>query len=971
MQRLFEAVREAAGPAIWSRGVELVRAGAVIGEAEHEGELVLRVSLRGGILSHAVSLHPGDETWECDCRGTDDPCEHVAAAVIALRRARQEGRSLPAPAAGGPGRIGYRFSRVPGGLALEREVVAGSSRRLLETTLTAVASGRVEGPAFVATPSDLAVERALGPRLRGLVPRETLSRLLAALAGCPDVTLDGRPISVSAERVVPLGRLVDQGEGFLLYVERDPGLSETFANGAALCGDVLRPIGESGLTGRELEELPRGRAFGPSEVAELVTEVLPELAKRIPLEVRTTRLPRAEAARPRLVVDTRREGDALSVLATLVYGDPPSARVDAGRLVHLGGNVPLRDAAAEARCLRELQDALELVPGHRVWLRGEEAVALAERLRGWRGGTVTGGGHAEFFRAAPLRPRLQLEGDRFDLAFESEAGPGGARRRAEAAAVLRAWRSGDSFVALDGGGMAPLPADWLARCGGPLADLLAAREVAGKLPAASLPDLGRLCQALGEPPPPELARLRALVEGFEGLPRAALPPDLRAELRAYQRRGVDWLCWMRDAGLGALLADDMGLGKTLQTLCAIRGRTLVVTPTSVLQNWAEEIRRFRPALRASLYHGPRRALDDAADVVLTTYALLRLDAEKLREERWDSLVLDEAQNIKNPESQTARAAYALEAGFRVALSGTPVENRLDELWSQLHFLNPGLLGSREDFEARYARPIADGQDGVAARLRERIRPFVLRRLKREVAPELPPRTDVVLRCTLSPEERTVYDAVRAAARAEVVEKLRAGAGVMAALEALLRLRQAACHADLVPGQHAETSAKLELLMEELDTVVADGHKALVFSQWTSLLDRVEPRLARAGIPWLRLDGSTPDRADVVRRFQDESGPPVLLSSLKAGGTGLNLTAADHVFLLDPWWNPAAEDQAADRAHRIGQERPVLVYRLVAEETVEERILALQESKRALQAAALGEADAAAGLSRDDLLALLE
>jgi superfamily II DNA or RNA helicase len=964
-------VREAAGPAVWSRGVELVRAGAVIGEAEREDEIVLRIALRGGILSHAVSLHLADEAWECDCRGTDDPCEHVAAAVIALRRARQEGRALPAPAAGGPGRIGYRFTRAPGGLALEREVVAGSSRRPLETTLSAVASGRVEGPSFVATPSDLAAERALGSRLRGLVPREALPRLLAALAECSDVTLDGRPISVSTERVLPLGRVVDQGEGFLLYVERDPGLSESFANGAALCGDVLRPIGESGLTGRELEELPRGRSFGPGEVAELVTEVLPSLARRIPLEIRTSRLPRTEAARPRLVVDARREGDALSVLATLVYGDPPTARVDAGRLVHLGGNVPLRDLPAEARCLRELQSALELAPGHRVWLRGEEAMELAERLRRWRGGTVTGGGHAAFFRAPPLVPRLRVASGSFELFFECEAPTGGRGRRVEASAVLRAWREGAAWVPLEGGGMAPLPADWLARCGGPLADLLAAREVAGSLPAASLPDLGRLCASLGQPPPPELARLRALLEGFEGVPPAPLPADLQARLRGYQRRGVDWLCWMRDAGLGALLADDMGLGKTLQALCAIRGRTLVVSPTSVLHNWAHEIQRFRPALRACLYHGPRRTLEPAADVVLTSYALLRLDAEKLREEHWGTLVLDEAQNIKNPDSQTARAAYALQADFRIALSGTPVENRLDELWSQLHFLNPGLLGSREDFEARYARPIAEGEEGVAARLRERIRPFVLRRLKREVAPELPPRTDVVLRCTLSPEERAVYDAVRAAARAEVVEKLRAGGGVLAALEALLRLRQAACHVGLVPGQRAESSAKLELLLEELDTVRADGHKALVFSQWTSLLDRLEPRLAGAGMAWLRLDGSTPDRAGVVARFQEEAGPPILLSSLKAGGTGLNLTAADHVFLLDPWWNPAAEDQAADRAHRIGQERPVFVYRLVAEDTVEERILALQESKRTLQQAALGEADAAAALSREDLLALLE
>jgi SNF2 family DNA or RNA helicase len=260
---------------------------------------------------------------------------------------------------------------------------------------------------------------------------------------------------------------------------------------------------------------------------------------------------------------------------------------------------------------------------------------------------------------------------------------------------------------------------------------------------------------------------------------------------------------------------------------------------------------------------------------------------------------------------------------------------------------------------------------VAAALRKKIRPFVLRRLKKEVAPELPPRIDSVLYCELDDAERDVYDAVRAAARKEVVERLAEGGSVLAALEALLRLRQAACHPALVPGQRAESSSKVERLCEALEDAAADGHKALVFSQWTSLLDLVEPHLARAGIRFTRLDGSTRDRAAVVASFQDEQGPEVMLISLKAGGTGLNLTAADHVFLLDPWWNPAVEDQAADRAHRIGQDRPVNVYKLVAKDTVEEGILALQERKRSLSDAALGEADRALGLTREDLLDLLK
>jgi SNF2 family DNA or RNA helicase len=248
---------------------------------------------------------------------------------------------------------------------------------------------------------------------------------------------------------------------------------------------------------------------------------------------------------------------------------------------------------------------------------------------------------------------------------------------------------------------------------------------------------------------------------------------------------------------------------------------------------------------------------------------------------------------------------------------------------------------------------------------------VLRRIKREVAPELPPRTDIVMRCELDAEERSVYDAVAAATRADVVERLQSSGGVLAALEALLRLRQAACHRGLVPGQSAESSSKVELLMEVLEEALSEGHKVLVFSQWTSLLDRIEPHLGAREVDFVRLDGSTRDRAGVVQTFQDPGGPPVMLVSLKAGGTGLNLTSADLVILLDPWWNPAVEDQAADRAHRIGQERPVLVIRLVAEGTVEERILALQDRKRTLAEAALGDADAAATLRREDLLALLE
>jgi SNF2 family DNA or RNA helicase len=469
----------------------------------------------------------------------------------------------------------------------------------------------------------------------------------------------------------------------------------------------------------------------------------------------------------------------------------------------------------------------------------------------------------------------------------------------------------------------------------------------------------------------ELERFAPLLSAG-ALPEAQLPSDLTAELRGYQRRGVDWLCFLRDAGFGALLADDMGLGKTLQTICALSGKSLVVCPTSVIHNWLAEIARFRPGLTAARYHGAGRKLDDNAAVIVTSYAVMRNDIELLAQQRWACVVLDESQTIKNPDSQVARAVYRLEAAFRVTLSGTPVENRLEELWSQMHFVNPGLLGGRDDFRARFADPIESGTPGAAARLRTRIRPFLLRRLKSEVASELPPRTDIVLYCELEPDEREVYSTVLAATRSDVMRELDRGGNVLAALEALLRLRQAACDRALLPGQAPElpASSKVRRLLAALEELCLAGHRALVFSQWTSLMDRIEPELRAASIAFERLDGATRDRAGVVRRFQDRDGPPVLLASLKAGGTGLNLTAADHVFLLDPWWNPAAEDQAADRAHRIGQDRPVMVHRLVTKDTVEERVLELQAHKRGLADAALGEADRATRLTRQDVLALL-
>ena len=997
MQSIFEAIQEACSRQIWSRGVQLARADAVSIEEQGDLEISLFVSTRGGLVAPQVTLRPEDEDWECSCSSPDDPCEHVVACVIALRQSKKSGKALPKQGEG-RGRIVYELEERSGDLQLTRAIEHDGKRTALRGSLTAAAAGHRIGPDFVATPADMAIERALASRPADATSSPPLTSLLGHLGGIQRVFLDGRPIRVESEPIGMNARIVDAPGGVRLFVEQDHRVDRVYRNGVVRAGDALHPLAPNRLNGRELADLPRGRFYSDDDLALLVTEVIPNLENRIPIQVETRKLPSARRGeRPRVRIEVQRDGDGLSILPTLVYGKPPVARIDAGRLIHLGGGeVPIRDEAAESATVSGLRSELGLRPGYWARYSASESIEFATHLVG-TSMEVIGTAHHDFQLRGDLTASLRIDDDRvhldFDLEGPSSKGLGGSEnggfedggaaggegggqpgaRSARPESVLRAWSAGESVVALDGGGFGSLPKDWLARYGDRLADLLGALDARGRVARHALPDLALLCADLDQPPPPALEGLRPLLEGFEGIPRAEIAVDLEQVLRPYQRQGVDWLVFLRRAGLGALLADDMGLGKTLQALCAIEGRTLVVAPTSVLHGWMREIDRFRPELRYSLYHGQGRRLDPEVDLTITSYALLRQDVETLTAPTWDCVVLDEAQMIKNPESQIARAALKLDAKARFALTGTPVENRLDELWSQLHFLNPGLLGGRTQFRDRYSRPIAEGDRDVAARLRQRIRPFLLRRLKKEVAPDLPPLSEVVLDCELSTEERAVYDSIRAATVRDIVDRLRAGGNVMAALEALLRLRQAACHSSLVPGQEQSTtpSTKLETLYARLDEAVADGHKALVFSQWTSLLDLVEPGLRERGIPWLRLDGSTRNRGEIVDRFQSESGEPVILLSLRAGGTGLNLTAADHVFLLDPWWNPAVEAQAADRAHRIGQERPVVVHRLIARNTVEEGILALHSRKRALANAALEDADGSTRLSRDDLVELLE
>ncbi len=475
-------------------------------------------------------------------------------------------------------------------------------------------------------------------------------------------------------------------------------------------------------------------------------------------------------------------------------------------------------------------------------------------------------------------------------------------------------------------------------------------------------------------------RQRSTFEACAGVD-APVPEGLQVQLREYQVDGFRWMMRLAAWGAGCALADDMGLGKTVQALAVLAARAkdgpqLVVAPLSVCGNWLDECGRFAPRLRARSYHGPNRDhLLEAlrpGDVIVTSYGLMQSDAEVFSKHRWATAVLDEAQAIKNTSALRTQAAYQLQADFRVITTGTPVENHLGELWSLFHFLNPGLLLTKQAFVERFQGPIERDRDEAAHRnLRKLIQPFILRRTKAQVLPELPSRTELSRSVVLSDEERNLYEALRQDAVSRLEALGNSPSRHLEVLALITRLRLAACHPRLALADSPIPSSKLRTFLELVAELRENGHRALVFSQFVKHLELVRAALDEAGVPYQYLDGSTllEARRECVKAFQAGEGD-LFLISLKAGGFGLNLTAADYVIHLDPWWNPAVEDQASDRAHRIGQTKPVTIYRLVSEGTIEEKIVNLHQTKRELAERLLDGTDLSGQLGADDLLELI-
>jgi len=659
----------------------------------------------------------------------------------------------------------------------------------------------------------------------------------------------------------------------------------------------------------------------------------------------------------------------------------------------------LRDQEKEQQLLNRLQDLNFQPRTNALWfLEPEEAIsflldAYPQLVQDYR---VFGEKNLTRFKVRVTPPTItaEIETDEkekwfnLDLAVEYEG------QKVPIDKIWEAWTQGKRYVQLKDGSYTSLPESWLEKLGGKLKALGFDPDKPPKTEYKQYeaPVLDKLLEDLPETRADSFWNtLRTKIHNFKDITPITAPKSLNATLRPYQEQGLHFLNFLKEYSFGGILADEMGLGKTIQTLAFIQHLSekgskkpnLIVVPTSVLPNWEREARKFVPNLSILTIYGAKREgmfkQIPESDLILTTYALLRRDLEELEKHEYNCIVLDEAQNIKNPNTITARSVRKLDAELRICLSGTPIENNLFELWSLFEFLMPGFLGSQHSFQRGIVKPIKDGDEETLDYLRSRVKPFILRRTKSEVAKDLPPKVENVLYCGLADEQLELYAALAKRLREQVlrdVDEKGMAKSQMSILDALLKLRQICCHPRLLkldmPGVSTNLpSGKFDAFKDMIGDIVQGGHKVLVFSQFVQMLKIIRSWLSISEMPFCYLDGASKDRFEQVDRFNDSPDIPIFLISLKAGGTGLNLTSADYVIHYDPWWNPAVENQATDRTHRIGQTRQVFAYKMICENTVEEKILMLQDKKKGMAEAIIPGQDAWKSLTRDDLEMLFD
>lgn len=872
-------------------------------------------------------------------------------------------------------------------------------------------------------PHDAKVARALRPE-RNYANRFNLDAAAAigALVGHPAIVFAGAPEQfVDLVESPPTMELVEKDGRITMRIEPPPraepegawyATAEDKRDAESLRLITLIADGPKRLrlvrytaAQRRAAQLVSGRFAVPADRPDAKSELertLQALAGHFQIHADAAQAARQVAPESRLRAELSPSGEALNLrlVVTPLGADGPRLTPALGRkrlMAAIGGETlgTERDLVAEQALLDAVLDACPgLDPGgeqaeHREWLveDAETALGLVETLP-----TLTAVAAIDWPKGKPVRVHTvdtrQLsvsvgrEREWFKLSGGASVDEG---LVVQLETLLAAAREKSRFVPMGEGVYVALTRTLKAK----LAEIAAVAEADGKNGGNKVPTLAAawLDEVLDGASVDAGADFRQAIERLRAAQdlAPALPKTLQATLRPYQEEGFQWAMRLAAADMGACLADDMGLGKTLQALAvllvrAADGPALVIAPTSVCGNWLAEIGRFAPSLNARIYEGDdaaRTAMVEAAgarDVLIVSYALLQQAGERFSGKPWHTLVADEAQAIKNAAAKRSQAVFDLDAGFRLALSGTPVENRLSELWSIMRFVNPGLLGTTTRFNERFAGPIERNRDRDAQHVLKRlIGPFVLRRTKAQVLDDLPPRTELLLAVTPEAAEAAHYEALRRHAVEEIagLGDAPAGQARFNVLAQLTRLRRAACDPRLTSPDFNIAGAKVQAFAELAAELAANGHKTLVFSQFVDFLQLLKAPLDEAGISYQYLDGATPaaERSRRVAAFQQGEGD-LFLISLKAGGFGLNLTAADYVVITDPWWNPAAEDQAMGRAHRIGQQRPVTVYRLVTKGSIEERIVDLHHDKRALAESILAEGEAAALPATDDLIALI-
>jgi superfamily II DNA or RNA helicase len=834
------------------------------------------------------------------------------------------------------------------------------------------------------------------------------AELLPILANHPNISLGKKAaVTVTKEPLWPELHAELQANGEILLMSKDPKAQLIAIEGWVWRNNTFQPM--------ELPALLRGIWQAPvrisrSEVPQFLGQIWPSLCDRPGVEANFKSEDfKLEPARPRILFELKGGLAQLNGLLQCAYGhrvvtlgvtssdealwlpDPDSSttystrdlageRAALNRLTRSGFSGP--DAQGKLQLLG--QDAvLNFFAREFPKIQREWSVSLEERLQ-----------RSTTEKLERIEPHFQITSSGvqwFDLGVVFTSSGGESFSPADAQRLLR---SGQSHTRLKNGKLAVIDTQAMEEFQEVLRDCAPQQHSQGY--RISNQQAGFLESTLQQHPTwrvqaPAAWRDRAARQSGE----AALtcPPlgNLDEVLRPYQRHGVAWLRFLRENDFGGILADEMGLGKTLQTLAFLQhvrqtqpglAPMLVVCPTSLVFNWVAEAKRFTPTLKVLSLQGPDRHEQFQAiptsDLVITSYALIRRDAERYREITFDTVVLDEAQHIKNRQTQNAQAVKAVKAPHRIVLTGTPLENSVLDLWSIFDFLMPGYLGTAQDFRERYELPITRQKDSQSqARLARRLRPFLLRRLKSEVASDLPAKLEQISFCELTPDQRSMYQQLIESSRKEILEAT-GPEGIAKSrilmLTALLRLRQVCCDLRLLKleGVNPEVSSgKVEMFGELIEEVIDGGHRVLVFSQFVTMLALLKEKLTSQGIEFCYLDGSTVDRAAVVQKFQTTATIPVFLISLKAGGVGLNLTGADTVIHFDPWWNPAVEDQATDRAHRLGQTRVVTNYKLITRDTVEEKILTLQTRKREIiQATIGGEEEFTGSLSWEEIRELL-